>query len=109
MQELRVFREVKLTTMDGNGSMTVSWPKLMEVNIDICTVNDEIYLAKLIFGSAVLRISVQQLSCNLHLLSLGLYLFPGGGPRSGNHYYLSLAAVPAKQRVFECAVLTIIM
>jgi hypothetical protein len=68
MRKLQVFRAVGLTTMDGNGSRTVSWPKLEEVKLDSC-VRDERYLAKLVFGSGLLRPSVQQLSCNLKLLS----------------------------------------
>jgi hypothetical protein len=49
---------------DGDYSKTVSWPKLEEINM-----RNE-WLAKLLFGSGVLRPSVKRLDCDLKLLSL---------------------------------------
>jgi hypothetical protein len=60
------------TMRDGDFSRTVSWPKLEEVRLYIGGIaNDLSYTAKLVFGSGVLRPSVQTLEVDLNLLPLG--------------------------------------
>jgi hypothetical protein len=57
---------------EGDYSRTVSWPKLEEVEIYRCAVNDVKCLAQIVFGSGVFRPSVKRLHCSMEILfSLG--------------------------------------
>jgi hypothetical protein len=69
---------------EGDYSRTVSWPKLEEVKIYPCAVNDVGCLAQLVFGGGVFRPSVNRVHCSLEILfslesnktRLGLANFP---------------------------------
>jgi hypothetical protein len=69
MRKFEVDSAFEGTARDGNFARKVSWPKLVEVKIEIGGMKDLRYMKQLLFESGV-RLSVQRLTCNLNLLSL---------------------------------------
>jgi hypothetical protein len=70
LRKLDVSRvSVETKAMDGHYARTVSWPKLEEVELDIGnSAIDVSFLAKLVFGSGVLRLSVKRVHFSLQIL-----------------------------------------
>jgi hypothetical protein len=75
MRKLEIDRDLLFEGMDreddGDFSRMVnSWPKLEEIQIASMTYHTEDYVKKLLFGSGVLRPSVQRFDCDMKLQPL---------------------------------------